>query len=537
MVGTTKDIDQRKQAETALRESAVRLRALTEHTSAYIYELDHEGRITFANRTFAGLTRQQVEGTLLTDWFPPELKGRIAQSVARAFASPDVQHLEYVIADPGGRPRAYVATIAPMLQHGVSTSAVLTAVDITEQKSTEQAIRALNETLEARVRERTAELQRSTARAETASRAKSEFLSHMSHELRTPLNAILGFAQILELSNPSEKQRAWAQEIRRAGDHLLQLIEELFDLSRIEVGQLTLSIEPLALMPIVREAINIVQSAIDARGIRIHVEDCLQSAAARVDGMRLRQILVNYLSNAVKYNCDGGHILISCDPPQHNRVRLSVTDTGAGIAAEELPRLFQPFDRLGAKARGIEGTGIGLALSKQLAELMDATVGADSTVGKGSTFWIDLPLAVAPPSSALPHASAPMLPAAQSIRVLYVEDNLSNLEVVRTFLAPYPNVKLYTTADGAEGVAVARSHKPDLILLDIHMPQMDGFAVLRKLQAHPETRTIPVVALSADAMPSDVARGLAAGFVDYLAKPVSLQALLAVIAQFSVRSG
>lgn len=515
-------------AHEDLRRSNERLRVLTRETPTFIYELDRDGRILFANRTDPGVARELVEGALLIDMFPPESRPAVAQAVTRTFAEAQVQRFEYSIPDPAGQVHAFVAAIMPIEQDGVVTSAALTALDISEQKAAEQAIRALNSGLEARVRERTAELQQAVQRAENASRAKSEFLSHMSHELRTPMNAILGFAQIIEMSNPTPQQLKWAGEIRSAGDHLLKMIEDLLDLARIEVGKMTIRIEPLDLEPILAESLALVQPLIDARGLRLVQEVRGVAPPVKADRLRLRQVLVNLLSNAAKYNRDGGTITVRC---QHHgeRIRLSVADTGIGMAPEKLARLFQPFERLGAELGQVEGTGIGLALSRQLAELMGATLGVDSRAGFGSEFWIDLPRADAGTAPAgAPVAALPALGEA-AFDVLYVEDNPSNVDVISAFLARQANIRLRTAADGAAGLALAKAQRPDIVLLDIHLPGMDGYRVLAELRADAQLRRVPVVALSADAMPHDVQRGLAAGFDRYITKPVDLGELLRVL--------
>ncbi len=379
--------------------------------------------------------------------------------------------------------------------------------------------------LEARLRERTAELQQALRTADSASRAKGEFLSHMSHELRTPMNAILGFAQIIEISEPTPRQLKWAGEIRRAGSHLLLMIEDLLDLARVEVGKINIRLEVLEIEGILAESLAIVEPLIEARGLRL-VQDLGQvRVPVRADRLRLRQVLVNLLSNAAKYNRDRGTITMRCQQ-LGDRLRLSVADEGMGIAPNKLAHLFQPFDRLGAEHGKVEGTGIGLALSSQLARLMDAELGVDSSQGVGSTFWIDLPIAPADRPDAPAAAPPEQARAKTAFDVLYVEDNESNVEVIAAFMAQQPNVRLATAGDGPAGLALARANRPDIILLDIHLPGPDGYEVLAQLRADPQLRATPVVALSADAMPYDIQRGLSAGFDRYLAKPVDLAELL-----------
>jgi PAS domain S-box-containing protein len=512
-----------------LQRSDERLRVLTRETTAFIYELDRDGRIVFANRTYPGLTREQVEGTPLRDWFTPALQAQVDGAVARAFADGQLQRLDYTIPDPQGQAHSYVASLVPILRDGAVASVALTSLDISEQKAAEQEIRELNRGLETRVRQRTADLQRAMERAEAASRAKSEFLSHMSHELRTPMNAILGFAQIIEMSNPTAQQLKWSGEIRRAGDHLLQMIEDLLDLARIEVGKLSIRLEKLELEPVLAEAVAIVQPLITARGLRLSIEEGLHAGhRVQADRLRLRQVLVNLLSNAAKYNRPHGSITVSRRETTAG-LRLSVTDTGAGMAAEKLARLFRPFERLGAELGSVEGTGIGLALSKQLADMMGATLGADSEVDVGSTFWIDLSRDDGGPAPAAAPVAAPNTMRAMPFDVLYVEDNRSNVEVVAAFLAPHAHVRLRTAATGDAALVLLSEQRPDIILLDIHLPGMDGYQVLQRLRADPALRDIPVIALSADAMPHDIQRGLAAGFDRYIAKPVNLNELLGAL--------
>ena len=506
-----------------------RLRALTREASAFIHELDSEGRILFVNRGPEGQGSDKLLGGLLTDSLPPALRPRMAQAVADTFSQARPQRLEYSVPEAAGATRSYVATLRPILQDGQVSSAALTTVEISEQKAAEQAIRELNSSLEARVRERTEQLQLAMERVESASRAKSVFLSRMSHELRTPMNAVLGFSQLIEMSEPSARHQKWAFEIRRAGEHLLRMIEDLLDLARIEVGQMAIRIEPLELEAVIGEATALVQPMIDARGLQLGVlASCGQGGAVLADRLRLRQVLVNLLSNAAKYNRPGGSVTLSRDN-RAGRSRLTVTDTGIGIEAQKLAGLFRPFERLGAELSEVEGTGIGLALSKQLADLMGASLGASSEPGVGSVFWIELPNAKVQPAPPPPPGPALAAAPLQDFELLYVEDKGSNIEVIAAFLESQPQAHLRTASHGEAALTLARARRPDLVLMDIHLPGMDGYEILRRMRADPQLAGIPIVALSADAMPHDIERGLAAGFDHYLSKPVDFGELLRII--------
>ena len=515
-----------REAHVELRRSEQRLRMLTQQTTAYLCELDMNGRIVFVNRTYPGLTPAQVEGSLLTDWFPASLQPTVEASTRRALTEAATQRLEYSIPDPSGIEHAYIAAITPILDAGAITGATLTAVEITEQKAAERAVRELAASLEQRVRERTSELQAAVAQAEGASRAKSEFLSRMSHELRTPMNAILGFAQILEMSDPTPKQAKWAGEIRRAGEHLVSMIEDLLDLARIEVGKMAIHIEALELQAVVHEAVALVRTIIDGRGLRLEWDlQCMPQQRVRADRLRLRQVLVNLLSNAAKYNRQGGTITVRC-APHGSAWRLAISDTGVGIDAHQLERLFQPFERLGAEGTRVEGTGIGLSLSRHLAALMGASIGVQSQVGVGSTFWIDLPGADGQGAPATTPSARSVPDAGRHLDVLYIEDDPTNTALFEAFVSIRRDVRLRTAEDGTAGLERARERRPDVIVLDIQMPGMNGYEVLRQLRGDPRLCDVPVIALSADAMPHDVQRGLAAGFDRYLSKPVVLAELL-----------
>jgi PAS domain S-box-containing protein len=379
--------------------------------------------------------------------------------------------------------------------------------------------------------------------AERANQAKSEFLSRMSHELRTPLNAILGFGQLLQRANLSELQTDNVGEILHAGRHLLDLINEVLDLARIESGKFSVSLEPVPLRPLIADCLGLIRPQAENSGIELSeaAAGCDESVLA--DPTRLKQVLLNLLSNAVKYNRAHGKLSVTC-LPQGDAIQIRISDTGAGLSPEQQRCLFKPFERLDADRTAIEGSGIGLALSKRLVEAMGGQIGVDSTPGAGSTFWVRLPMAEAQAEKY--QAAGPVDAMRASTRqrrcdVLYIEDNPANLRLVERILALRAGIRLLGASAPGLGLELAAAHRPALILLDINLPEMDGFEVLRRLRANPATREIPVLAISANAMPDDLTRGQAAGFVDYLTKPldvgVFLTAVDAVLLQWLDASG
>ncbi|MGV8042295.1 MAG: hybrid sensor histidine kinase/response regulator [Thermoanaerobaculaceae bacterium] len=401
------------------------------------------------------------------------------------------------------------------------------------------ALRRANERLAEEVRGHVhtqALLEAARAEAERANRAKSDFLSRMSHELRTPMNSILGFAQLLE-SDPDEplspSQRQSIGHVLGSGRHLLDLINEVLDLARIESGRMMLSLQPVALAPLVEDVFTVLRLQAESRGIRMQDKVSSRHLPQVVaDPGRLKQVLLNLVSNAIKYNRDEGLITVDATPATPDRVRLSVADTGPGIPAERHAAVFEPFQRLDAEAGPVEGTGIGLTIVKQLALLMGGEVGLDSTPGLGSCFWVELPAATegdpqAPPIS----GEAPQVPQPVPRRglVLYIEDDLSGLALVRHVLARRPGLDLLHASHGREGLELARAHRPDLVLLDLHLPDMTGIDVLAALREVPRLADVPVVVVSASAMPSDVEQVQAMGIARYLTKPLDIRVFLEVI--------
>jgi signal transduction histidine kinase/ActR/RegA family two-component response regulator len=383
------------------------------------------------------------------------------------------------------------------------------------------------------VAERTAGLRAAQQAAEAANHSKSVFLSRMSHELRTPLNAVLGFGQILELRDLDADQSEAVQQILKGGRHLLGLINEVLDISQIESGGLAISPEPVLASELVGEAIDLVRPLAAERTINLTGASTGCNVYVLADRQRAKQILLNLLSNAIKYNRARGSVAIDCADGESGCLRINVRDTGMGISPDRLDQLFVPFERLGADQTDIPGTGIGLALSQRLAEAMGGRILVDTTVGKGSTFTLELPLVEGPveryerldapaavaitPDGATPHSV-----------VLYIEDNLSNVKLVERVLAERPDVEVIAAMQGRLGVELAHEHRPVLILLDLHLPDIGGDVVLQQLRDDPRTASIPVVIVSADATPGQMKRLTAAGARAFLTKPLDVRGLLAV---------
>lgn len=373
------------------------------------------------------------------------------------------------------------------------------------------------------------ELNEAMTAADKANRAKSDFLSSMSHELRTPLNAILGFAQLVESGSPTPtpSQKRNIDQILKAGWYLLELINEILDLALIESGRLTLSAEPVSLGEVMLECRAMIEPQAQKRGISMTFPHFATPRFVKADRIRVKQVLINLLFNAIKYNKPDGAVAVDCSSSVADSIRISVRDTGIGLAPEQLAQLFQPFNRLGKEASAEEGTGIGLVVTKRLVELMGGSIGADSVVGVGSVFWIEFSLTSEPQFAALEaeHVSTtrpPLLTGAPLRTLLYVEDNSANQELVEQLIARRADLRLLTAADGNLGIEFARVYLPEVILMDINLPGLSGIEAMKILRADPLTAHIPIIALSANAMPGDIEKGLEAGFFNYITKPIKV---------------
>ncbi len=440
----------------------------------------------------------------------------------------DIYELTYIRKD-GSRFPAVVSVTALRDDQNAIIGYLLIGTDNTARRQVE----AERVRLEQVLRDQNTELERARAVADKANVAKSDFLSSMSHELRTPLNAILGFAQLIASGKPepTTMQQRNLDQILKAGWYLLELINEILDLALIESGRTAISVEPVVLAEVLNECRSMMEPQANQRGITVMFPQLLQPLYVQADRTRLKQSLINLMSNAIKYNRPGGIVTVECKPWLPDSIRISVRDTGEGMTPDLLGQLFQPFNRLGKESSREEGTGIGLVVTKQLVERMGGKVGVDSTVGVGTLFWIELPQTTPPQFArdALSGTKALSLTEVQPVpdgphrrTVLYVEDNPANLELVEQLIARRPELRMLSAADGSLGIEFARTHLPDVILMDIHMPGINGVDAMKILRADPVTSHIPIIALSANAVPRDIAAGLEAGFFSYLTKPIKV---------------
>ncbi|MBK5274681.1 MAG: response regulator, partial [Desulfuromonadales bacterium] len=392
------------------------------------------------------------------------------------------------------------------------------ARDVTERKRLDQVLQ-----------EKNIELESARSVAEKANLSKSEFLSSMSHELRSPLNAILGFAQLMESGAPlpTPDQKASIDQILKAGWYLLELINEILDLALIESGRLTLTLEPMSLSDVMLECRAMIEPQAQKSGIRMSFPRFEQPYFVNADRTRVKQVLINLLSNAIKYNRPQGAVEVTGSACTENRIRISVHDTGEGLSPEKLTQLFQPFNRLGQEAGAEEGTGIGLVVSKRLVESMGGEIGVESSVGTGSMFWFELNLADEPQNVVGQNAASAsqhvhLQHGAEPRTLLYVEDNQANMQLVEHLIARRPDLRLLSAGDAMLGIEMARTLLPEVILMDINLPGMSGIQALKILREDPATARIPVLAISANAMPHDIRKGLDAGFFRYLTKPIKV---------------
>jgi PAS domain S-box-containing protein len=527
LIALFNDITARKETERALEEARLeaeraaeassRLAAIVQGSEDAILSKDTEGVITSWNQSaerLYGYQADEIIGRSVSTLIPSHRSGEERKILDRILAGEVVSHYETERVRKDGTVVQVSLTVSPLRDlSGLITGASTIARDISEENRVREAL--------GRARE---EADRARKEAVLASQAKSEFLSRMSHELRTPLNAVLGFGQLLEMEDLDTESRESVAQIVKAGHHLLDLINEVLDISRIETGKLSLSLEPVALEDVAAETVEMVRPMAGERKIRLEVDKGpMRARYVLADRQRLKQVLLNLLSNAIKYNRATGDVNLSFGQDGDGRIRVAVRDTGPGITPEDQARLFEPFQRLEADQTGVQGTGLGLALSRGLVEAMGGTMGVESAVGSGTTFWLELSEAHRPVIADEEIEATPAASSNGPRTVLYVEDNSANLRLVERAVARRPGISLLTAQQGRIGIDLARQHRPDLILLDLHLPDLSGEEVLRSLQEDPVTRRVPVVMVSADATPARVKQLLAAGARTYLTKPLDMR--------------
>jgi PAS domain S-box-containing protein len=533
LIGTDNTARKQVEAEQKLLDQRLRdqqfyTRSLIESNIDALMTTDPQGIITDVNKqmeALTGCTRDELIGAPFKNYFTdPE---RAEAAIKLMLSEKKVTNYELTARSRDGKETVVSYNATTFYDRDRRLQGVFAAArDVTERKRLDQVLQ-----------EKNVELESAKFVAEKANLAKSIFLSKMSHELRTPLNAILGFSQLLAAGPPAptDTQVVRITQITKAGWYLLELINEILDLAVIESGKLSLSREAVSLAEVMFECQAMIEPQAQKHDIYINYLPFDHSWFANADRTRVKQILINLLSNAVKYNREHGTVVVECTVTPE-RMRISIKDSGAGLPPEKLVQLFQPFNRLGQETGGEEGTGIGLVVTKQLVELMGGTIGVKSTVGVGSEFWIELIRDVTPQIDITPQLAAENILPAQFAShnqedgvqhtLLYVEDNPANLMLVEQIMAGHPHIRMLSARDGNLGIALARTHLPDVILMDINLPGISGIEALHILREDPETAHIPIIALSANAMPFDIEKGLEVGFFRYLTKPIKVTELM-----------
>ena len=518
---------EQKRLDQRLRDQQFYTRSLIESNIDALMTTDPLGIITDLNKQMEALTdctRDELIGAPFKNYFTDP--DRAEAAIKLVLSEKKVTNYELTVQARDGKKTVVSYNATTFYDRDRRLQGVFAAArDVTERKRFEQALQETN-----------AELESAKSAAEKANLAKSDFLSSMSHELRSPLNAILGFAQLMEASSPAPTaaQAESITQILQAGWHLLKLINEVLDLAVVESGKVSLSPEPVSLAEVLAECQAMMEPQAQQRGISMTFPKLAGACFVQADRTRVKQVLINLLSNAIKYNRPQGRVEVLCAAAGADRLRISVQDTGAGLPPEKLAQLFQSFNRLGQEVRGEEGTGIGLVVSKRLVELMGGIIGVESIVGAGSMFWIELRLTTAPSlvtTGGAPVVAAPApVPANARVRtLLYVEDNPANMKLVEKLLALRADIRLIGAVNGTLGVELARATLPEVILMDINLPGISGIDAMKILREDPATKHIPIVALSANAMPRDIVRGLEAGFYRYLTKPIRVDEFMETV--------
>jgi PAS domain S-box-containing protein len=528
LIGTDNTARKQVEAEQALLDQRLRdqqfyTRSLIESNIDALIATDPRGIISDVNsqmEQLTGCTRDELIGAPFKNCFTEP--ARAEEAVARVLNEGKVSNYELTAISREGKETVVSYNATTFHDRDRKLQGVFVAArDVTERKLFEHALQETNEALET-----------ARAAAEKANRAKSEFLSSMSHELRTPLNAVLGFAQLMasEVPAPPPQQQRSIDQILKGGWYLLRLINEILDLAMIESGKVTMSQESMSLSEVLQDCQSLIEPQANKRGIHLEFLKLDTKFYVHADRTRVKQVMINLLSNAIKYNSAGGAVIVQCSLSGVDRVRISVKDTGIGLSLEQQANLFQPFNRLGQENQQEEGTGIGLVVTKQLVELMGGVIGVESSVGVGTVFWVEFAASQAPQlmldnvdELALERRSSALRDGSSQPTLLYVEDNPANLALVEQLIARRGDLRLLTAIDGHLGVELARAYLPDVILMDINLPGISGYDALHILANDPATRHIPVMALSANAVPRDIEKGLEAGFFRYLTKPIRVR--------------
>ena len=527
LISTDNTSRKHAEAEQALLDQRLRdqqfyTRSLIESNIDALIATDPRGIISDVNsqmELLTGCTRDELVGAPFKNYFTePE---RAEEAVARVLREGKVTNDELTAISRDGKQTVVSYNATTFYDRDRKLRGVFAAArDVTEHKLFELALQESN-----------AELIGARQAAEKANRAKSEFLSAMSHELRTPLNAVLGFAQLMssEVPPPPPHQQRSIDQILKGGWYLLRLINEILDLAMIESGKVTMSQESMSVSDVLADCMDMIEPQAEKRGISLDFPKLDKVLYVHADRTRVKQVMINLLSNAIKYNSAGGSVSVQCGKSGADRVRISVRDTGVGLAPEQVAHLFQPFNRLGQEGKQEEGTGIGLVVTKRLVELMGGVIGVESSVGVGSVFWVDF-AAAEPPELMHDNLGDDAMERRKVLpdgtvqpTLLYVEDNPANLALVEELIGRRGDLFLLSAVNGALGLELARSDRPDVILMDINLPGISGYEVLRSLKDDPATRHIPVLALSANAMPRDIEKGLEVGFFRYLTKPIRVR--------------
>jgi PAS domain S-box-containing protein len=532
LIGT--DNTARKQVEAEqmkldqrLRDQQFYTRSLIESNIDALMTTDPAGIITDVNKqmeALTGCTRDELIGAPFKSYFTDP--ARAEAGIKLVLSNKKVTDYELTACARDGKETVVSYNATTFYDRDRTLQGVFgVARDVTERKRFEQALQETN-----------VEMESAKSAAEKANLAKSDFLSGMSHELRSPLNAILGFAQLMATASPtpSDLQKESITQILQAGWHLLNLINEILDLSVVESGKVSLSLEPVSLSDVLSECQTMMEAQAQQRGIRMTFPKFEQPKFVWADQTRLKQIVINLLSNAIKYNQDNGQVTVDYTAMSSDRIRISFKDTGAGLTPDKKAQLFQPFNRLGQEAGSVAGTGIGLVVTKQLVELMGGFLGVDSTVGEGSAFWFELRSTPTPelkpvsPELAMTKTAIRPIDAPQKT-LLYIEDNPANMKLVERLIDRRTDIKLLTAVNGSLGIALARASLPDVILMDINLPGISGIEALKVLQEDAATAHIPVVAISANAMARDIEVGKQLGFFRYLTKPIVVEEFMATL--------